>query len=479
MSAISTSVDAATFPSSEEIFGWIEYLSGLGHRKTGTPEGRASADYIAAELEKLGLEPTIERAPTPCPSVTKQRFTVFGRELPTFWANGTGRNAETGEFVSSVDGAEVVYLGHGWEVDFNGQDVAGKIVICDIEFKPWTNADILDRNPRGEAYDPDGSLNVEYNKYDIYSPHNWPFNYFRAQEAGAVGFIGILQNYMDEINYNEDYTENGHAIGVEWMSIPALWTSRAAGAKLVEELSLEDQDPEGSLHLTVDYELKDALNIHATLEGQSSEIILVHSHHDAVFAGAVQDASGVSEVLAQASYFTQLPLSERPKSIMFAFTDTHFTDYIGHEAFIEARNRAEERIILDVCIEHIAKEIELGPDNEAIETGQVEPRLVYITEESGLYEDVKDAFARHGLGRTFFLPVHQRDTAARGPYVFQSDEVISDAYAFADAGIPVVSLVCGPMYLFHPSDTTARIAVDQLRPVGLAFAEIITTALKR
>src|SRR5699024_9365349 len=137
-----------------------------------------------------------------------------------------------------------------------------------------------------------------------------------------------------------------------------------------------------------------------------------------------------------------------PKSIMFAFTDTHFTDYIGHEAFIEARNRAEERIILDVCIEQIAKEIELGADNEAIETGHVEPSLVYITDESGLYEDAKDAFARHGLRTTLSLPVHQRDSAAGGPYVVQSDEVISDAYAFADAGIPVVSLVCGPMYLF-------------------------------
>lgn len=480
MSQTSNTLDATAlgmFPRTETIFGWIEHLAGFGHRKTGTPEGRASAEFIAAELRKFGLKPTIESVPTPCPTVGKQSFIAFGNEWPTFWANGTGRRGSTGEFVSSIEGAPLVYLGHGWESDFDGQDLTGKIVVCDIEFKPWKNADILDRNPRAEAFDPDGSLSVEYNKFDIYSPNNWPFNYFQAQAAGAAGFIGILQNYMDEINYNEDYTENGHAVGVEWMSIPALWTSRAAGTQLVANLVSTDPGPVGTLNLSVDYELKDALNIHAKLEGQSPETILVHSHHDAVFSGAVQDASGVSEVLAQASFFSQQPLSARPKSLMFAFTDTHFTDYVGHDAFIEARRLAGDEITLDVCIEHIAKEIELGPENQAIETGQVEPRLVYITEESGLYQEVKDAFARHNLGRTFFLPVRQRDATNDVPYVFHSEEVISDAYSFAEAGIPVVSLVCGPMYLFHPSDTTDRIATDQLRPVGLAFAEIISKAL--
>lgn len=470
-------IDAERFASTERIFGWIESLAGLGHRKTGTPQGRASAEYIAAQLRSFGLDQVIiEAAPTPCPTVHAQSLSVDGVAYPSYWVNGTGRPADLGRFRAWLE-AEIVYIGRGCESDYDSVDVSGKIVLCDVDFHPWTNADILDRNPRGEAFDPDGTLSREFNKFDIYSPNNWPDNFFHAQRRGALGFVGILQNYMDRFNYNEDYTDNGEALGVKRMEIPALWISRSDGAQLAA--ALNDGRGSASLHLDVEYELKDALNVSATLPGLTPEIVLVHSHHDAVFNGAVQDASGVSEVLALAEYFAGVPLEERAKTLMFTATDTHFTDYIGHLAFLEARDRGGDRIVLDICIEHIAKEVELDSENQAIETGFIEPRLVYISDESGLYSDVKAAFERHRLDRTFFLPVKHDEADPEQAYVFRSDEVVSDAYYFAAAGIPVVSLVCGPMYLFHPSDTLERVAVEQLRPVGLAFAEITAAALAR
>jgi hypothetical protein len=94
---------------------------------------------------------------------------------------------------------------------------------------------------------------------------------------------------------------------------------------------------------------------------------------------------------------------------------------------------------------------------------------VYISDESGLYSEVHDAFVRHGLGRCFLLPVSHSPVGADAVYVFRPDEVVSDAYYFAEAGIPVVSMVSAQMYLFHPSDTIDRVAVDELRPVGLAL----------
>ena len=472
-----TSIDLDLFPTTERIHGWIRDLAALGHRRTGTPQGRRSAEYIERVLLEAGLEQVrIERAPTPCPVVHAQELRVGGAAIETFWANGTGRISELGRFTHTLPAdTPVVYLGAGWEEEFEGVDVAGKIVVCDIEFLPMTTEAAVARNERTEVYDPDGSLQIPVHKYDIYSPNNWPYNYFRAQQGGAVGFVGSLRDYMDASYYNEDYTEIGAAMGEDAMSIPALWVSRGDGDKIVDVTAQAESPAIASLVLDVEYTLEDALNVRGVLPGQSSDIILVHSHHDAVFAGAVQDASGVSEVLALAEYFSQIPLEQRPKTMMFALTDTHFTDYVGHEAFIAARAEAQDRIILDVCIEHIGKEIVLGDNNEAVETGYCEPRMVYVSDESGLLGEVKDSFARHGLGRTFFAPVATAQSSD-GPYQFRADEVVSDAYYFAEAGIPVVSLVAGQMYLFHPSDTIDRVLVEDLRPVGIAFAEIAVAA---
>ncbi|WP_442576350.1 M28 family metallopeptidase [Microbacterium sp. F51-2R] len=474
-----TRADLTTFPSTDRILGWIDDLASLGHRRTGTPQGRASAEYIANAFRGAGLDPVrIETAPTPCPTVHQQHFRIDTAAAEVFWINGTGRREKLGRFAHRVE-AEVVYLGHGWEHDFDRVDVAGKIVVCDIEFLPSSATAFLEGNPRAEVYDPEDTLHEPRRKYDIYSPNNWPNNYFYAQQRGAAGFIGALQNYMDCYNYNEDYTENGAVLGVEAMTIPGLWVSRADGRIIAEAVEQASRPTVGDLCLDVEYELKDALNVHGILSGQSSDIIMVHSHHDAVFAGAVQDASGVAEVLALAEYFATLPSEQRPKTMMFAATDTHFTDYVGHAAFLEERDAAKHRIVLDLCIEHVGKEVELDEENNAIETGHVEPRIVYVSDETGLLSVVKNTFAAHHLGRTIFAPVAAPDPGYDGPYEFRPDEVISDAYYFAEAGIPVVSLVCGQMYLFHPSDTIDRVPADQLRPVGMAFAEIAIEAARR
>lgn len=472
-------VDLDLFPTTDRIHGWIYDLASLGHRRTGTPQGRQSAEYIARVLRDAGLEEVfIETAPTPCPVVHSTGLVLGGMKYDAFWANGTGRVGELGRFTHALSAdTPIVHLGAGWEEDFDGVDVAGKIVVCDIEFLPATTEAVLARNERIEAYDPDGSLQDPVNKYDIYSPNNWPYNYFYAQQRGAAGFVGSLRDYMDSAYYNEDYTENGIALGVDGMKIPALWVSRGDGDRIVREIAATERAI-ASLDLDVEYTLEDALNVRGILRGESDDIILVHSHHDAVFAGAVQDGSGVAEVLALAEYFSRIPVDQRPKTMMFALTDTHFTDYIGHEAFIDARARADDRIVLDLCIEHIGKEVVLSDEGNAVETGLSEPRMVYVSDESGLLPDVKRSFARHGLGRTFFAPVASA-SHAEGPYEFRADEVVSDAYYFAEAGIPVVSVVAGQMYLFHPSDTIDRIAVEDLRPMGLAFAEIAIAASRK
>lgn len=56
--------------------------------------------------------------------------------------------------------------------------------------------------------------------------------------------------------------------------------------------------------------------------------------------------------------------------------------------------------------------------------------------------------------------------------------MISDAYYWNESGVPVISMVCGQQYLFHVSDKPDRIPVQELRLVGMAFAEIATKAME-
>ena len=203
------------------------------------------------------------------------------------------------------------------------------------------------------------------------------------------------------------------------------------------------------------YEYRDALNVKGVLEGMSDDIILVHSHHDAVFDGAVQDASGISEMMAVGKYFSQLDKTQRPKTMMFAATDTHYTDYMGHQGFIKRRKEKGDNLILDLVIEHIGKE-------------------------TRLYDFVIKTFEKYGLEKSIFAAVDLITPDDSGEeYVFRQDEVISDAYYFSEAGIPVISTVAGEIYIFHPSDTVERIPQDQLEPVGKAYVEIAAEAAKR
>ena len=470
-------VKADRFPEGQEIFSWIKALAQWGHRKTGTPEGRKSAEYIEGKFKEFGLEDVrIETVPSMCMVVDDYSIEIEGEAFESFYINGTNRGSESGRFSFGKNGeeAEFVYVGQGLPEDFEKVDVSGKVAVVSVILPEAGTVDWFDNI---YTYDPLKQLDVPKRKVDIYSPDIWPNNFYLAQTHGAVGFVGILENYMDDpYFYNEDYTENGWTMGCEFMSLPALWVSRSSGKKIKENFAKSDI-LKGKMVVDTLYEYRDALNIVGELKGQSDEIVLVHSHHDAVFEGAVQDASGTSEMMALAKYFAQVPEEERKKSMMFAALDTHYTDYAANIAFVKRRKEEGDKVIIDIAIEHVGKETALDDDYNLYETGEVEPRLIYVSEPR-LYEDVKEIVAHYDLKKTM-IPLVPTGEGLDREYEFRQDEVISDAYYLNESGVPVVSHVAGEQYLFHISDKPDRIPVEELEPVGLTFAEIAIAAMEK
>ena len=70
--------------------------------------------------------------------------------------------------------------------------------------------------------------------------------------------------------------------------------------------------------------------------------------------------------------------------------------------------------------------------------------MAYVDKNAdGLLELVRKAVERFDLEKTVIFPV------GKSGGDFTNDDVCSDAYDFNAAGIPVVSILAAPMYLFH------------------------------
>ena len=465
------------FLSGSEIFSTIEDLCRYPHRRTGSKESAAAAEYIKERFKEAGLADVhFEETEAVNFDASDWFLKVNDKDIDCFMINGTLHPEPFGCFETGEEciGKELVYLGEGRAEDFENADIRGKIVLCDC---PWFDSDEEVYATKwcregSVTYDPDKSSRPVLRKTDSYSPNTWPYNYITAQQKGAAGFIGVLNDYFDDgINWNEDYSEIALSCGCKAFEIPGLWIGTKA-MKQVKSL-LKENKAKVSMGLKTRYRKGMARNVVGVLEGMTDDTIIVHSHHDAVFTGAVQDASGMAEVIALAGYFGSIPKEQRKKTIVFAALDGHYTDYAGHRDFVKKILDKGKNIVCDVVIEHIGKEVGLDKDNRPVVSDEPEIRLIYVTDIKDRVNTVTSLVKSEDIRRTVIMPVelkkHDEDTV----YEFEQDEVISDAYYSSCAGIPVISMLSPQMYLFHPMDTPEMVPQKELKPVGVTFAQII------
>ena len=449
-------------PEKEEMLSWIRGFTKWPQRMTGTPEAKASAEYVRDTFQRLGLqEVAIEKVPSVCHFTETCSLQVNGKQIDCHPANGTNRADETGRFETKTEDAEIIYLGRGTEEDFVGVDVTGKIVVCDCYFKPHRHKDYMRFFDGATVYDPENKLEKDWNIYNIYSPNDWPFNYLRAYAKGAAGFVGALQNFMNGHYDHEDYSDIVDMDGYQEMA--AVWVSREDGEYLKSVSGAK-----ASFNVATLYEYRDALNVKGVVKGLSDDIVVIHSHHDATCRGAVQDASGMSVVLSLAKYFASRPKEELKTTVMFLATDSHYTDYEGHVGFLDQIEKNGEKIIIDFAVEHIGKAMELDDDNNIILYNESEARQMYVSKIDHLPQKVHELVAKYGLEKMMILPVETRKEGA-----YQSGDVNSDAYDFNVRGIPVVSLISAPMYLYHDTDDIDKVHEDSLAPVAKMFIELL------
>ena len=447
----------AVVPSTKTIFGWIKDLTSVGYRRTGTPGGRRAAEYVHGKFKRFGLQKVqFQRAQSFSWSVRNHSLSVEGSPLASFpIAHSVTGFEGTGKRGTGPDGldAELVDVGNG---DFTGKDVAGKIVVFNLKF---TELPIpLFRAVADFNYDP-GNTVSDSDKLSQPYITNFTAVATKAMDGGAAGMVGVLADYFDSDKYFNEYYRRLD------MKIPGVWVKPSVGSSLRSQMAGKP-GATANLKLNVTREPATARNVIGFLPGRSKETILISSHHDAVFKGAVEDASGTSEVLALAKYFGAMKQKQREKSLMFATMDSHFTGYQAHDKFLKkyvSNVPQAKRPVANLAIEHIARQ-------GVIEDGKLrmtnQPEITGILHNVGpdALESIKKEVVANDLDRTTVLPAG----------VFGGAGIPTDASGAYALGVPVVSLISGPVYLYDKQDTPDKVFKPHLRPVAKAFAQIAT-----
>jgi hypothetical protein len=217
-------------------------------------------------------------------------------------------------------------------------------------------------------------------------------------------------------------------------------------------MTLEGRVEPGTMH-----------NVWGVLPGMSDEVILVTSHHDSPFQGAVEDGSGVAQVLAQAWAWSRVPRERRPRTLVFVVDAGHFHGSLGAHGFARTHADLMARTRMLITLEHLGGKEVAGTDHGYVETGRPAFTVMFTSAEPTTVATVVRALTAFPPRRTAAIP---SDLLAPVP--------TSDASGYvAESGVPVISWIGCPYYLLDEHDTLDRLDFAELQPIARTVTELV------
>ncbi len=337
----------------------LEFLASdaLEGRGTGARGGRLAARYVAAQFERLGLEPAGENG------TYFQSIPVRARSFSSSLSPAGGPPLEVGtDFVAYLTGsadsgaaaAEAMFVGYGitapeesWD-DYAGADVSGKVVLA-LVGTPADQDSAQFRQPKREDYG---------------------FRQYKVDEALRRGAAAVF------VIYRQPFPAPWSDIGSTWVGhllqlsdsadVPvrvAGWLNTPAAARLLsqagedlERLTVAAGRPgfrARSLRMALSATVRaktgqvHATNVLARLPGRgprSSAAVLLGAHYDhlgigpavagdSIYNGALDNASGTAGMLAIAEACVSSGL-QPTRSLIFAAFGAEEAGLLGSEAFV-------------------------------------------------------------------------------------------------------------------------------------------------
>ena len=433
----------------------LEFLAddALEGRRPGTRGGELAAKYIAAQFERLGLEPAgdsgtyyhhvpiITLTPNPTLKILGSNPSQLAyRDDYVLWSM---RNDST---VTAT--GDLVFVGYGivapeynWD-DYKGLDVKNKIVVVMVN-DPGLRDSTIFRGPILTYYG------------------RWTYKIEEAQRQGAAGIL--LVHTTESATYPWTTVKSswtGPQVRIEVPSTSLMvagWLSQDAATRIFRQAgqdlnSLMDQAATRQfralpLGLQVEASVRSGIsrsetsNVVGRLPGRgplAGEAVLIGGHYDhfgigipvagdSIYNGAEDNASGTAAVLTSAEAFVRSGV--RPnRSIMFVGFTAEESGLLGSQALIAKP---------PIPLSRMAAILNMDVMN--------------------LYGKTRDVSAL-GLDQSSLGPVFTRAAAAEGLRVSVNRDALirggyfrSDHFPFARAGVPGTSIENGLDYVGQPA----------------------------
>ncbi len=333
-------------------------------RGPGSRGDAAARQYLARRMEELGLEPGAEDGSW------EQAFDLVGINAaqPATWTfDGHGKSLtlkQWDQFIVSsgvqesragFDDAEIVFVGYGiqapeydWD-DYKGMDLKGKVLL------------MMNNDP---DWDPElfgGETRLWYGR--------WDYKYLSAARQGAIG--AIIIHTSPSAGYPWQVVQTSWT-GVQF-ELPAgdeprgqvnAWLTEDTARDLVAMAGLDldelreaaynrDFEPvplgvSTSLAMDVDIQRVQSANVLGLIPGSDpllkDEVVVYTAHHDhlgigtpnedgdAIYNGAMDNATGVAQVMAIAKAIKALPQAPR-RSILINLVGAEEQGLLGSEYY--------------------------------------------------------------------------------------------------------------------------------------------------
>ena len=443
-----------------EIDGDLRFLASdlLEGRAPATRGGELATAYIAAQLRSAGIQPGVngsyfQRVPIDVVTVDSASMQVQASGKATaqlrfpddvvIWAGSA--------VPSSAAHAEIVFAGYGvtapeykWD-DFKGVDVKGKVLL------------VLVNDPPATAKEPQlfgGKAMTYYGR--------WTYKFEEAERRGAVGALIVHTTAAASYPW--------HTVVASWStpqrmlprdpSLPAPlgfngWITDSAATALLAHAGLDlaalrKQAASRDFHpvntgITLDVAFRSSVqhlesqNVVGVIPGRDRSLgkqyvaLSAHWDHfgigpkvngDSIYNGVVDNASGVSTLLAVARAGARAP--RRRRSLVFVFVTAEEAGLLGSSWFAQHPTMPDSDIVADLNMDVVTV------------LGKVRDLNVLGSDKSTLGPMLAHLIAPNGMRI-------DPDAHPEAGHFYRSDH-----FSFAKAGIPAVSIGAGTDYVGRP-----------------------------